>query len=306
MIRKLHLWADRYFYQPKFLDKILSFLLLPLSFLYSFFLCLKKFLAYKEDLAIKIISIGNLTLGGSSKTPLTKALYQHYEKDYKIFIILRGYKRKSSNLVEVCKDGKLLANLEDSGDEAYLHASYAKNVLVSADRKEAILKAKENGATLILLDDAFSKFKISKFDILVKPKIQPYFPFTLPSGAYRYPKFFYSFADLIIEEKNLLFHQEISQPTSRMLLVTAIAKPFRLAEFFPLSLAQEFFPDHYSFKKEELEELLKKYQASSLLVTRKDFVKVKDFALPLSIIELDLELQEEVYKKIDEYLRKTL
>lgn len=302
VFKKLHIWVDNYFYHPNFLQKIISAIFLPISLIYALIVIFKKKHSKKESLNIKIISIGNLTVGGSSKTPITKAIYEHYKKDFNIFIILRGYKRKSRGLIEVCIDGVLKNTLENCGDEAYLHSTYAKNVIVCEDRKKAILKAKELGSNLILLDDGFSKFKIDKFDILIKPDPAPFFNFTLPSSAYRYPKFFYKFANLIIDQKDIIFKQNIKNPTSRMLLVSAIAKPFRLSNLFDKVIAHEFFPDHYNFKKEELEKLIKKYSATSLLITTKDLVKIKDFNLNLSIIELDLILDEKIFKNIDNYV----
>ena len=66
----LHSWANDYFFRPNFFQILLAFLLLPLSFIYFLIVIFKKFTARKIDFGIKIISVGNLTLGGSGKTPL--------------------------------------------------------------------------------------------------------------------------------------------------------------------------------------------------------------------------------------------
>lgn len=55
--------------------KLLSALLLPLSLIYSLIITLKKLTIKKKSFGIKVFSVGNLVVGGSGKTPLTKALY---------------------------------------------------------------------------------------------------------------------------------------------------------------------------------------------------------------------------------------
>lgn len=298
-----HNWVNKYFYSPNFWQKFVSKLLLPLSYIYAFIVIIKKILSKEKDFDVKIISVGNLIVGGSGKTPLTLALYKHFSKKYKTFIILRGYKRSSKGLVEVCIDNKILVDVKQSGDEAMEYALNNANVIVSENRINAIQKAKSLGANLIILDDGFSKFNIKKFNILLKPPIRPYFNFTLPSGAYRYPLFFYKFGDFIVENSENKKHSFIENETKNMVLVTAIANPKRLKEHFNKCVGKEFFPDHHAFNKFELEEIIKKYNATSLLVTMKDYVKIKDFGLPTSIIRLEISLSQTLIKAISNYIK---
>ncbi|WP_103604895.1 tetraacyldisaccharide 4'-kinase [Campylobacter concisus] len=293
----LHSWANDYFFRPNFFQILLAFLLLPLSFIYFLIVIFKKFTARKIDFGIKIISVGNLTLGGSGKTPLCVAIAKNFEG---AFIILRGYKRKSKGMQVVAKDGKILLDVAASGDEAMIYATSIKNanVIVSEDRKLAIEYAKTHGAKYILLDDGFSKFDITKFDILVRPNPEPRLKFCLPSGAYRYPFSFYKFGDFIVIEGQTHFRKsEILNKSEKMVLVTAIANPERLKPFFDECVARVFFPDHYDFSKEELSEILQSYGATSLLMTQKDYVKAKDFGLPVSLITLEVTLSED-FKKV--------
>ena len=298
-----HNWVNKYFYSPNFWQKFVSKLLLPLSYIYAFIVIIKKILSKEKDFDVKIISVGSLIVGGSGKTPLTLALYKHFSKKYKTFIILRGYKRSSKGLVEVCIDNKILVDVKQSGDEAMEYALNNANVIVSENRINAIQKAKSLGANLIILDDGFSKFNIKKFNILLKPPIRPYFNFTLPSGAYRYPLFFYKFGDFIVENSENKKHSFIENETKNMVLVTAIANPKRLKEHFNKCVGKEFFPDHHAFNKFELEEIIKKYNATSLLVTMKDYVKIKDFGLPTSIIKLEISLSQTLIKAISNYIK---
>lgn len=290
--RFAHNFAQKYFYSPNLLCKLLAITLLPLSAVYSMVVWVKFKLTSQKNFNIPIISIGNLTLGGSGKTPLCIAIANEFEGG---FIILRGYKRASKGLRQICINGEILTDVKTSGDEAMEYAKSVKNanVIVSENRDEAINLACKLKAKFILLDDGFSKFHIKKFNVLIKPLHEPYFDFVIPSGAYRYPKSFYKFADYVATQGvDFTRESEILNPSEKMVLVTAIANPARLSPFYEKCVGREFFEDHHDFTKRELEEILKRYDATSLLVTKKDFVKIQDFKLPVSLILLKTTLSD--------------
>ena len=301
---KVVFWIEEYLFYPKtFLQFLLSFLLLPFSAIYCLIVIFKRLFSKKINFNIPIISIGNLTVGGSGKTPLVIELARDREN---CVIILRGYNRESSGLVIVSKEGEILCNVTQSGDEAMLYAKSLPKatVIVSEDRIKAIKYAKSLKCKIIFLDDAFSKSHIKKLDILIKPKISPTLPFCLPSGAYREPKYLYNFADLLVQE-GIDFQRivDIKNPTDKMILVTGISKPQRLDGYLPKNLTKKiYFEDHHIFTKDELEYLLQLHDASSILTTQKDAVKMDSFGLNLSIMELRLEVKKEVKNKINTFL----
>ncbi len=301
MKSKIVEWIEGYFYNPSLFQKVISILLLPLTAIYCIVVITKRLLCKPKKFGLPIISVGNLTVGGSGKTPLIIEIAKRFDK---VFVILRGYKRESEGLILVSKNGKILVEVSKSGDEAMLIASSLPkaSVIVSEDRVRAINRAKELGAKVIFLDDAFHRCDIEKFDILIKEKKNS---FCLPSGPYREPKSFEKYANLVVKE-DIDFKREakILNPTSNMVLVTAIANPKRLDKFLPKNIKKIYFEDHHRFAKEEIEEIVKKYNATSLLVTRKDEVKLKDFGFKLSILDLKLEIDEKVFKKIENYVRK--
>ena len=79
---------------------------------------------HAHKLGIPVISIGNLTMGGTGKTPtamlLTRYIAKHHEK--KVAIVMRGYKRESSGYQLVSEGNGPLLDVNMSGDEAYLLA----------------------------------------------------------------------------------------------------------------------------------------------------------------------------------------
>lgn len=298
---------DRYFYNPTWWQKIIIFLLLPLSYFYCFISYFRRKLSPTLDFGIPIISIGNLVVGGSGKTPFLIHIAQSLP-NLKIAVISRGYKRKSKGLVVVSRFGEILCSQQDAGDEPYLIAKSVKNasVIVCKKRKEAIFKAKEMGCDVVLLDDGF-RFKYKKLNILLRPKLEPYYPFCLPSGMYREWSKSYGEADLIIKEgEGYMREVSVENPTERMLLLTAIANPMRLNEFLPQVVGKVYYPDHSDFSLQELKEKMQEYNATSLLVTSKDYVKLEKMDLPISLLALKLRVEESIIERIKNYIKENV
>ena len=295
-------WFERYLFRPKPIEYALALLFLPLSLLLGFWLFLRYFFARPEDLGLPVISIGNLLLGGSGKTPLTIALASECER---AAVVLRGFGRASQGLYIISQWGSIKADIQTSGDEAMLLAqSLPKaSVIVSEDRKEGIKKALELGARVVFLDDGYSKHTIKKFDIIVEPKEQHYLPLIFPSGPFK---------DILWPGKKVLRLKEgrdftrkvvLENPSERMLLITAISKPWRLDGYLPEVVEKVYFPDHYSFKRSEIEALFEKYAASSIVTTQKDAVKLEGFGLPLSILSLSLIIDDKISTQIKHYIK---
>jgi len=244
-----------------------------------------------EDFGIKIISVGNLTVGGSGKTPLVTALAKSYAKPA---IILRGYGRDSSGIIVVKDTNAILCDVKTSGDEAMIYAKKVPSavVIVSEDRKIAVKKAKEMGCEVVFLDDAYSKHDIKKIDILIEAESAN--KHCLPSGPYR--ERLWATKEVIKLKDGVDFHREVKlvNAAQRMSLVTAIARPSRLDKFLPEVVNKHYFEDHHSFSKAELEEILKTDESDSLLMTFKDYVKCETFNLPISLLDLDIKLSAKV------------
>ncbi|MFK5937403.1 MAG: tetraacyldisaccharide 4'-kinase [Sulfurimonas sp.] len=298
MKKKFVFWVEKYFYNPNFLQKLLSLIFLPFSYLY----CLIMYLRFKsktaQDFGVKIVSVGNLSVGGSGKTPLVTALALRYPN---AAIVLRGYARNSVGLHVVKDKNSILCGVDVSGDEAMIYAHKLANtiVIVSEDRKKGILKAQEMGAEIIFLDDAYSKHDIKKLDLLID--VQSVNNSCLPSGPFRERLWSGKNATVLKDGIDFTRVVELKDETKKMSLVTAIARPQRLNKFLPKVVSKNYFADHHSFTKDELQEVLKRDNSDSLLVTYKDFVKVEDFGLPLSLLDLHVEVKEEVFKLIDHY-----
>ncbi|WQU45293.1 tetraacyldisaccharide 4'-kinase [Helicobacter pylori] len=295
-------FLERYFYDPTLLQKGLIFALYPFSLIYQFIATIKRKTAKKHDFKIPIISIGNLIAGGSGKTPFILEIAPKYQE---VAVVSRGYQRDSKGLVVVSVKGNILVSQKTAGDEAYLLALNLKqaSVIVSEKRELGVLKALELGSKIVFLDDGF-RFNFNQFNALLKPKVPPYYPFCLPSGLYRESIESYKEAHLVVtEDKDYQRITSITNPTKRMLLVTAIANPSRLDAFLPKEVVKKlYFKDHALFDLELLEKEFYQNSATSLLVTPKDLVKLQDCNLPLSVLDLKLEICPKVLEEIDRYI----
>ena len=290
------MWIEEYLFYPKTtLQKIVSFVFLPFTFLYCLIVYFK-FPKTKKEMGIPIISIGNLIVGGSGKTPLSIFLANNFDKGV---VVLRGYGRKSKGTILVSKWGEILVDVNQSGDEAQEIAQKTSAcVIVSENREDGINLGKKLGGKFVILDDGFDKgFK--KLSIVIDVKIKN--NFCLPSGGYRYPRSFLKYSDIILEEgKN--FVRDVNIPKcDNCVLISGISKPERLLEYVKTD-KYHFFIDHYEYKKEELQKLLEKYNCDTILTTYKDYVKMKNFGLKIKVIELNLKIDNEVIDRISNYI----
>lgn len=136
------------------------FLGAPLAFLYGLAIDIRhrlfdlKILS-SEEYDIPIVCVGNITVGGTGKTPVTEYLIEHFAGRYQVAVLSRGYKRKTRGFV--------LASVQSSfrqiGDEPkQIKLKYPEvPVAVCEKRTEGIRRLREAhpGINLIILDDAF-------------------------------------------------------------------------------------------------------------------------------------------------------
>ncbi|WP_421754041.1 tetraacyldisaccharide 4'-kinase [Croceimicrobium sp.] len=284
------------------------------------------------------IAIGNLSMGGTGKTPFTEFLIQNLDIDPKA-VVSRGYGRKSRGLLEVDPNG----SAEDFGDEALQIAQkFPVRVWVSEKRKAGVLAAEEAGAKLILLDDAFQHRYVKAHRYLMLSRFdQPFFnDYVVPAGYLRESRKGAERADFIIFTKcpanlNASLRQRYMQATARytkaqvlfselkygkirdqfgnelekgkaLHLITGIADTKAMIEYLEMEysiLKNNSYRDHHAFRETELKSHLAeaKKAKAALLCTDKDRVKLGPL---LDKIEADYPLYslpvEHVFKPADQ------
>ena len=187
---------------------LLRKILFPFAILYGFITSIRNFLfdigilkSYSFD--VPVIVVGNLSVGGTGKTPQIEYLIRLLSPNYKLATLSRGYKRQSKGFV--LADSTL--NAEILGDEPFQFFSKFKNiqVAVDADRKNGIeqLLSQQNKPDIILLDDAFQHRKVKAgFYILLTSYGELYAnDFMLPTGNLRESRSGAKRADVVIVTK---------------------------------------------------------------------------------------------------------
>lgn len=180
----------------------------PVSVLYQIITAVRNFLydigwfkSYSFDLSI--IAVGNLSVGGTGKTPQIEYLIRLLSDKYRIATLSRGYKRQSAGFILADES----ATASSLGDEPFQYYQKFKNIQVAVDasRKNGIqqLLLQVQNPEIILLDDAFQHRKVKAgFYILLTNYDDLYSDdFVLPTGNLRESSSGAKRANLIIVTK---------------------------------------------------------------------------------------------------------
>jgi tetraacyldisaccharide 4'-kinase len=303
-------WVEQYLFFPTPFQRLVGVFFLPFTVLYCVITAYQRLSKKTIDLGIPVISVGNLLIGGTGKTPVIIAIAKEKKN---VAVVLRGYGRESKGLYVVSQNGKIKEDITTSGDEAMLLAKSLPKatIIVSQNRTDGVLKARELGCKVVFLDDGYRHHEIEKFDILLRPAQEPTNIFCLPAGGYRDTKMMYSFADLVLKEgedfsRIVSFSKEgsiVKTLPQNLVLLTAISKANRLLEYLPSTTKSEIFEDHHFFSEDEIKTIQQKYPNQPIVTTRKDFVKLEKFELEnLYIMELEVQIEKEKLEKIEKYL----
>lgn len=274
---------------------LLQALLAPPSWLYSAVVASRVRAAPKYSASIPVVCIGNLTLGGAGKTPVTRALRAKLSAGAQV--LLRGYGGARAGARLVTQESAA----SDVGDEALLHARDGPT-LVSRDRAAGARLAEQSGARALLMDDGFQNTQLKKDLALLVIDSQAVFGNgrVFPAGPLREPiKGGLARADAVV-----LLHS--GARTERPEALTGFARPILEATLQPVGAApagplvafagiarpEKFFdtlralggelseavpyPDHHAFSVSELDWLrtLARERGATLITTEKDYVRL--------------------------------
>jgi tetraacyldisaccharide 4'-kinase len=179
-----------------------------------------------STLGVQVIAIGNLTVGGTGKTPVVEKFARELQdQGRRVAILSRGYRSKPPPLTKrildrllfradttpprVVSDGKsLLLDSETAGDEPYMLASNLRDVIVLVDKdrvKSGRYAIEKFGCDTLLLDDGFQYWKLAgrRQDILLIDWQQPFGnEKLLPRGTLREPTSHLARASMIFITKS--------------------------------------------------------------------------------------------------------
>lgn len=168
----------------------------------------KRGVLYQRKLSPVVISIGNLTVGGTGKTPMTIYLANLLtEMGYRVTILSRGYRGKAEKTGGIVSNGKnLLLSPADAGDEPYLMASELRHIPIIVGRNrfrmgnEAVNLFSPD---ILLLDDGFQHQQLARdINLLLVDHERPFGNrHLLPRGPLREPISSIKRADIIVETR---------------------------------------------------------------------------------------------------------
>lgn len=295
-------------------------ILFPFAILYGWITQVRNFLydieifkSYAFD--VPIIVVGNLSVGGTGKTPQIEYLIRLLSKQYRVATLSRGYKRQSKGFVLANE----ISTAKQLGDEPYQFYKKFPNirVAVDSDRRNGIeqLISLPNKPEVILLDDAFQHRRVKAGFYILLTSYDDLFcdDFILPMGNLRESRSGAKRADMIIvtkcpeiiskHEQEKIKHKigmdkpiffssiaydenvyslEKTRKVSEIrnndkLLLAGIAKP---KSFFAYLLKKNDivlkFSDHHYFSEDDILNIKKQAGNKIIITTEKDFVRLNE------------------------------
>lgn len=302
-------------------------LLWPFSLLYGSITGLRNFafdrkLLSSEEFTIPVIAIGNLSTGGTGKTPMVEFIIRNLPT-VKWGVVSRGYGRSTKGLLIPKSD----TNVHQMGDEPRQILNNFPHIKMALSEKRApAIKALANQCDAILLDDAFQHRYVEASNyILLTTYGQPYFEdMVLPAGNLRESARGRKRASIIVvtkcppdlgagechhfreklrvhDSQKVFFSTLIYQPArnlenkllpanSEVTLVSGIANASHFekeAERHFTVLKHQRFKDHHDFSKSQIESFNRMLEAGEkILTTQKDLVRLQEKISPAGIRNL--------------------
>ena len=317
--------------------KFVRFLLFPFAVLYDLITKIRNLLfdfgIFKStSFSIPVIIVGNLSVGGTGKTPQIEYLIRLLKDASKVAVLSRGYKRETTGFLLLNKN----VTAEEVGDEPLQYFKKFKNidVAVDANRVSGINRLiKEKKPEVILLDDAFQHRKVKGSFYILLTKYNDLFvnDFLLPTGNLRESSAGAKRSDVIVvtkcpEKLGLIEQEKIKKQLAtykkdvfftkisyknttkgsfkisidelkeyEVLLITGIANPKPLINFLSekeINFKDLQFSDHHNFSLTEIKQI--EYKFAEFTSPKKMILTTeKDY------VRLEKKLKELSYLEIE-------
>ena len=325
----------------------INYWLLPFSWLYGLGVGIRNLMfdygmLKSRSFDLPVICVGNLTVGGTGKTPHTEYLIRLLSKDHQVAVLSRGYKRKS--------EGYVLANahtpMQEIGDEPFQMKKKFPHIhmAVDSDRCHGIdqlmQKTVQPATEVVILDDAFQhRYVKAGLNILLMDYHRLiYFDKFLPAGRLREGCTGRLRADIVVVTKcprnitpmdrrgierslelqkwqklyftTYRYPEKIKKMGVKPLLVTGIASPeqmvYDLKKIIPKFDVMSF-PDHHQFTQQDIDNIRTRAAGRTILTTEKDATRLHGLN-NVKVIPIEVEFidgrQEEFDQIIQNYVQK--
>jgi tetraacyldisaccharide 4'-kinase len=293
---------------------------------------------------LAVVSVGNITFGGSEKTPFVVALVAVLlQKGFKPAVVTRGYKGKWEKSGGIVSDGKIRSGTwVESGDEPFMVSiKYPEiGVFVGVNRLLSCQKAHEMGFQVAILDDGFQHRRLSRdVDIILHDPSEDV-PLREPLSSIKR-------ADILLLKKGAgtqtapihldrlqdvdTFYYSVSSEGfysldgieesisnfkgKRILAFCGIARPQRFRSLLERAGMEPIhfisFPDHFPYPPESIKQIIRlsdTHRADVCITTEKDAVKIKDKrafqVIPIYYLKIGILTDEKLFERIFSELKK--
>ena len=295
------------FLKPKFWESrnnIMAILLRPISLLFYILTALRKSFISPKKFKIPIICVGNIYVGGTGKTPVSIMIANILKTNNKNPAIIKKY-------------------YKDHEDEHKLINNITNSLILNKNRVAAVEKAERENFDVGILDDGFQDHTIKKtLNIICFNNRQLIGNgLVFPAGPLRERISSLERAQIVIinGEKNKIFEEKILNISRNIKIFYSEYLPINIEQFknkklfafagignpnnffgllskYNLNVQKKIsFPDHYKFKKKEIEQITEEAVNNNLdlITTEKDFYRVKDYGFKdLRYLKVDLKIEE--------------
>ena len=306
------------------------YLLYPFSFIFSYLTSRRrrkyiknKKISYKSD--IPIVVVGNLTIGGTGKTPLVKYIANELaDRGYKPGIVSRGYGGKFKETLHVTSE----TSVKETGDEAQILAKLNLPFYIDKNRVRAVKKLiKDHDCDVIISDDGLQHYKMGRHVeiAVIDGKRRFGNNLTFPAGPLRESKNRLSSVDFIVnnsgptEEGEYLMNISPSKfvhlksgksysvdkwPMHNQIhAVAGLGNPgrfFDLLDKLGFDSIRHPFPDHHNFSSSDIFYL----DHLPIVMTEKDASKCKDFDNnKIWYLTIDADVTNKFIDKLDKKIK---
>lgn len=325
--------TPEFWYKKDLISRFKTLLLLPFSIIWILLSLIKKNFAKRYKSHLKVICIGNLSIGGTGKTPFSIQTYKILEiLGYKPVFLTRGYRGLTKGPILVNKSH----NHKDVGDEALL-LSKVGTTIVSSNRcigAKYIENLKKN-YDVIIMDDGLQNYQLEQ-DIkllLIDKKLLFGNGYCIPAGPLRQTitqglkkiDAIIFTGDGDIKDINLNFINNIQNFDTKLeiknnfktkqnnfLAFCALGNPIKFFNTlkknnFKIVLTKSF-PDHYEYKNKDINTL--KEEANNrnlkLITTEKDYVKIDDKENEISVLPIEINFSKADGNKFKSFLKEKI
>ena len=252
-----------------------------------------------QHVPARVISVGNLTVGGTGKTPTTLWLAEQLRaRGARVGIVARGYRKDRAGVVVVGESGRPLVAAREGGDEAVLLARRFAGVVVTGERRAeaAAFACARFGLDTVVLDDGFQHRALARDADLVLLAGDEATQWPLPAGPLR--EWASGLARTNAVGRDAWLEEPLASLAGReVVAVAGMARPERLAGALERAgaVVREalHFPDHHAYDRGDVAAIARAAHAATLVTTEKDLAKLGDVPQLVGLRALRVGLEVE-------------